>query len=116
VPNRDTGLSPFELVCGRNIRGPLDLLYSGWVDKEFEGIDVNKWLVSLQVRLSVLHDEAFLRNLSAVKSRCEKVNRNRCNRKLKVGDRVLMKIPRICANLEEAWDGPYEVCKVLSDV
>ncbi len=27
-----------------------------------------------------------------------------------------MKIPGICANLEEAWEEPYEVCKVLSDV
>ncbi len=27
-----------------------------------------------------------------------------------------MKIPGICANLEEAWEEPYEVCKVLSGV
>ncbi len=56
------------------MRAPLDLLYSGWVAKEFEAIDVSEWLVSLQDRQDVLYDEAFLKYLKAVKGWCEKFN------------------------------------------
>ena len=31
VPNRETGFSPHQMVYGENLRGPLDLMYSGWV-------------------------------------------------------------------------------------
>ncbi len=30
VPNRDTGFSPHQLVFGRNMHDPLDILYVGW--------------------------------------------------------------------------------------
>ncbi len=33
VACRDTKFSPHELVFGKKMRSPLDLLYAGWVDE-----------------------------------------------------------------------------------
>ncbi len=35
VPNRDTGLSPYELAYGMKFHGPLDVLYAGWVEERY---------------------------------------------------------------------------------
>jgi len=32
--NRDTGLSPFELVYGRRVVSPLELLHEGWMNND----------------------------------------------------------------------------------
>ena len=36
APNRDSLFSPFELVYGRQVRTPLDILHQGWAELEFE--------------------------------------------------------------------------------
>ncbi len=41
VPNADTGLSPFQVVYGFDVRGPLDQVYAGWVEETCEGMDVS---------------------------------------------------------------------------
>ncbi len=56
VANRSTGFSPHELVFGRKMRGPLDLLYAGWVEEIYSEFDVDGWVESLQEKLKVLHD------------------------------------------------------------
>ena len=53
-PNRDTGFSPSELVFGRNIRTPLDILYCVWVENEVEGVEVEVWVEGLKEWLGVL--------------------------------------------------------------
>ena len=31
APHSNTGYSPFELIFGRQLRGPLDIVHDGWV-------------------------------------------------------------------------------------
>ncbi len=69
VACRDTGFSPHELVFGKKMRGPLDLLYAGWVDECYEGMDISKWVVSLQDRLKTLHEVAVANASLATDSR-----------------------------------------------
>ena len=57
-PNRDTGYSPFRLVYGKNVRTPLDVVYSDWAEKSGSGMDINDWVVQLEDRLMVLRDAA----------------------------------------------------------
>lgn len=39
--HRDSGLSPFKLVCGYNVRIPLEVLYKGWVDEKCDNLTVS---------------------------------------------------------------------------
>ena len=48
APNRDSGFSPFEIIFGRHIRGPLELLKDVW---ETEEKNVCDWVAELQDRL-----------------------------------------------------------------
>ncbi len=47
ILNRDLGYSPHMMVFGREVTGPLDLLYCGWVEKQYNNIDIEEWLVKL---------------------------------------------------------------------
>ena len=42
APNRDTRFSPYKLVYGRHIRTPLDIMYQGWAQDDFEQFDTSE--------------------------------------------------------------------------
>ena len=54
--NRDSGLSPFEIVFGRHVRGPLELLHDMWETEEKTSINICDWVKELQTRLEVIRD------------------------------------------------------------
>ena len=43
APARDTGLSPYEFVYGRQARTTLDLLHVGWNVEELDRYKVCEW-------------------------------------------------------------------------
>ena len=43
------GFSPFELVFGHAVRGPLLLLKEKWLDEELEKISVLKYVTTLKI-------------------------------------------------------------------
>ena len=51
VPQAATGFSPFELVFGRKVRGPLDILKEGWEAGKRAGESVISHVLSLRERL-----------------------------------------------------------------
>ncbi len=116
VPNRSTGFSPHELVFGRTMVGPLDLVYSGWVSDEYSELDVNEWVLSLQDKLSLLHDLASANELNSIASRSVAFNAHKSDRSLCVGDLVLLRIPGMRVTLSASWEGPYKVCQKVSRV
>ena len=116
VPNRDTGFSPHQLAFGRKLRGPLDLIYAGWVKDGYERMDVHGWVNRLQDRLKVLHDCAMANGALEMRKRLDKVNSHRMDRELSEGSFVLLRVPGLVSNLEASWEGPYEVVKRLNKV
>ncbi len=60
VVNWDIEFSPHELVFGKHMRGPLDILYAGWVEDCYKDMDVSIWVEKLQERLKVLHEVAVV--------------------------------------------------------
>ncbi len=116
VPNRDVGFSPHQLVFGRNVTGPLDILYSGWVDRAYECVDVEEWVLKLQDKLSLLHDMAVVHESDSTAKRCLSFNKNRSDRSLEVDSKVLVRIPGLHASLQASWEGPYTVTDKVSRV
>ena len=116
APNSDTQYSPFELVYGRRIRTPLDIVHQGWAELEFEQLNVEEWAQWLVEKLEVWHD--VMRNRGEEASRKRKIgfDKKTVNRELEEGDMVLCRIPGMTPKLEEAWHGPYPVIGKLNRV
>ncbi len=116
VVNRDTGFSPHELVFGKQMRGPLDILYAGWVEDCYKDMDVSSWVERLQDRLKVLHEVAVVNSNKSSVTRMLACNKNKSDRVLDVDSKVLLRVPGLLGALEASWEGPYEVVDKLSRV
>ena len=116
APNRDTQFSPFELVYGRKVRTPLDIVHQGWAELEFEQLDVEEWAQWLVEKLEVWHDVMRDRGKEASKERKRGFDKKTVCRELEVGDQVLCRIPGMTAKLEESWHGPYPIIDKLNRV
>ncbi len=116
VPNRDVGFSPHCIVYGRDVMGPIDILYKGWVDREFEPVNVDDWLLQLNDRLAVIHDLAEANQAESGVKRALSFNRHKQDKPLDIGASVLMRIPGMKSALQAAWEGPYKVVSSTSRV
>ena len=116
APNRDSLFSPFQLVYGRQVRTPLDILHQGWAELEFEDLDTGEWSEWLADRLEYWHDVMRERGECASGKRKLGFDRKAVDRKLDVGDLVLCRMPGMSHKLEEAWHGPYTVLEKLNRV
>ena len=56
VPQASTGFSPFELVYGHRIRGPLDILKETWEASKRSTESVVSYVLTIQERLARLRD------------------------------------------------------------
>ena len=111
VPHESLGYSPFELMYGRSVRGPLTILKELW-SKEIPEEEVKttyQYVLDLQERL-----ESTCR---VAKTELEKASRKykrhfdvkARERKFECGDRVLLLLPTSSNKLLMQWKGPYEV-------
>ena len=58
VPQESTGFSPFELLYGRAVRGPLDILKESWETKEKCPDDVVTYVTEMRSRLEEMSELA----------------------------------------------------------
>ncbi len=98
------------------MRTPLDLVYAGWKCREFEKLNASDWVINLAERLEVMRDIAAEKSKTESVKRIEYYDVGKKKRKLCVGGKVWCRIPGRNGKLDDAWDGPYEVDRILSDV
>ena len=115
VAQESTGFSPFELLYGRAVRGPMFILKELWT-KEVEAPEVkNSYQYVFELRekledtLKIAHEEL---------QKAQQKGKHYYDRKTKVrkfqpGDKVLVLLPTDHNKLLMQWKGPYEVSAVV---
>ena len=118
VPQCSTGFSPFELVFGHNVRGPLFLIKEKLLENsdEPDQIPVTEYVIDMRNRI-----KEFLKisneNESASKSKQKTYyDRNTRKRNFNLGDKVLLLLPTSSNKLMAEWKGPFEVVRRVNKV
>ena len=115
VPQESTGFSPFELLYGRAVRGPMFILKELWT-KELEKPEVKnsyKYVFELREKL-----EDTLKLAHTELQKAQHKGKHYYYRKAKVrrfapGDKVLVLLPTDQNKLLMQWKGPFEVSAVV---
>ena len=116
VPQESTGFSPFELLYGRRVRGPLDVLRETWTGESEEGVPGAACVVEMRNRLHEM-TELVRENAGRAQQRQKRVyDRRAKQRSLDAGDQVLVLLPKPRNHLKLEWFGPYTVSRKLTTV
>ena len=117
VPQDSVGFSPFELLYGRTVRGPMTILKELWTQeiKDPEVRSTYQYVLDLRERLETtckLAQEALGQSQKRYKHYYDKKSRKRS---YKVGDSVLLLLPTDHNKLTMQWKGPYKVSDIKFD-
>ena len=111
VPQESLGFSPFELVYGRSVRGPMTILKELWT-KEIEDPEIKstyQYVIDLRERLESTCKLAHENLEKASQKHRLYYNRKAKHRSMKVGERVLVLLPTDSNKLLMQWKGPYRI-------
>lgn len=111
VPQASMGFSPFELIYGRYVRGPLNLLKELWTEEKIEE-EVKTtygYVLDLRDRLEKTLKLAHENLMRARRNQKYYYDRGSKKRQLKVGDRALILLPTTANKLLMQWKGPFPV-------
>ncbi|XP_041467568.1 uncharacterized protein LOC121417899 [Lytechinus variegatus] len=111
VPQASLSFSPFELLYGRTVRGPLSLIKTIWEEEDAseEVKTTYEYVVDLRARMEEtckLAQEELKRASARYKKYYDTTARDR---KFAVGDKVLILRPTSASKLLMQWQGPYEI-------
>nr|KAG5702720.1 hypothetical protein BaRGS_013357 [Batillaria attramentaria] len=116
VPQESLGFSPFELLYGRTVRGPLTLLKELWTKEQNEEVRTTaEYVVDLRHRLEETCKMAQENLAQASRRYAKHFDRRAVSRKFPVGSKVLLLLPVRDNKLEMAWQGPYEVLERVGE-
>lgn len=111
VPQESLGFSPFELLYGRSLRGPMTVLkelWTGEVDQE-EVKHSYQYVVDLRERLEDtcrMAQEELKRSSQRYRKYFDARTKDR---QFKAGDLVLILLPTDANKILAQWQGPYEI-------
>ena len=109
VPQASSGFSPFELLYGRPVRGPLDVIRETWEATEGTDESVVSYILSTQERLQSMM-QVVEKNVTKAQSRQKQwYDKGARLREFQKGDPVLVLLPTSSNKLLAQWQGPYQV-------
>ncbi|KAK7090171.1 hypothetical protein V1264_010004 [Littorina saxatilis] len=115
VPQESTGFSPFELMYGRTVRGPMQILKELWT-KDVDTPEVKnsyQYVFELRQKLEETLEIARENLRKSQDSGKHYYDRKAVNRKFTPGNKVLILLPTDHNKLLMQWKGPYEVEAVV---
>ena len=116
VPQASTGFSPFELLYGHPVRGPLDVLKESWESSPKSAESIVSYVLLMQNRLSKLRDVVRTNLEEAQRAQKKWYDRNARSREFSPGDQVLVLLPTSTNKLLAEWQGPYPITRRISEV
>ena len=116
VPQESTGFSPLELLYGREVQGPLDVIKELWETDDNSDPNIISYILMMRDRLEKVMTQAQ-QNLRGAQTQQKRwYDRNVRERKFEEGDQVLILLPTATTKLNAQWQGPYEVMKPVGKV
>ena len=115
VPCASTGYSPFELLYGRTIRGPLAVVKETWLEEKPAQNNLLTYVLEMRrrmVKMQSIVKQYLLDSQAKQKSQYDKKS---SNRKFEIGNQVLVLLPSPGSKLESKWQGPYTVTGVKKE-
>ena len=116
VPQESTGYSPFELLYGREVRGPLDVMRESWETPQNVEEGVLSYVLSMREKFEQM--ELLVQSNMRRAQRFQKqwYDKGAKQRQLQVGDYVLVLLPTSTSKFTAQWQGPYLVLKKVGKV
>ncbi|KAL8616281.1 hypothetical protein ACOMHN_056224 [Nucella lapillus] len=112
LPSESTGFSPFKLLFGREVRGPVSLLQEVWTDRSQEDEQdkpLYGYIFDLQNRLDEVAKVAMESVAKSSVRGKHYFDRKARDRRFKEGDEVLVLLPSSSNKLLSGWLGPFPV-------
>ncbi len=117
VPCETTGYSPFELLYGRPVRGPLGVLKETWMSPHTElETDMVNNLLDMRKRINALIHNANANTVLSQQKMKGHYDQQAVERVFDPGDKVLVFLPEGSGKLDHKWQGPYVVKAKLDQV
>ena len=116
VPQASTGFSPFELIYGHNVRGPIAVLKEAWEFAESQDTSVIAHIIQIREQLQEMMGVVQQNMVKAQADQKRWYDRNARSCKFEPGDQVLVLLPTSTSKLLAQWQGPYEVVKPIGEV
>ncbi|XP_039862407.1 uncharacterized protein LOC120718122 [Simochromis diagramma] len=118
VPQASTGFSPFELLYGCDVQGPLDLLRKGWETPASAQNDkgVVQFVLEMRDRLGRYQAEAEVNLRDAQRSQKIWYDQQARQREFQPGQKVLLLLPSSNSKLLAKWQGPYTILRRMGPV
>ena len=110
------GFSPFELIFGHIVRGPVKLLKEKFLSDDDSSLNLLQYVSDFKNRLSKAFEAAQSNFKSAQNKMKLHYDENALDRNFEPGDKVLALLPIPGKPLQARYYGPYTVDKKLSDV
>ena len=107
TPHCVTGFSPFSLLFGRDVNGPLDFLNHNWIEGVADEANVSEWLVNVKARMAEMAVIVSDRELKAKADMKRYYDRSAKVKTFGVGEMVLVRKPGLHSKMGASWEGPY---------
>ncbi|XP_038133737.1 uncharacterized protein LOC119778540 [Cyprinodon tularosa] len=113
VPQASTGFSPFELLYGHDVRGPLTLLRDAWEGDQSKEDPVNiiSFVLHMRDKLQQMSELAQSHMAAAQKHQKVWFDKKARHRSFAPGQKVLVMLPTSDSKLLAKWQGPFEVLR-----
>lgn len=117
VPQASTGFSPFQLLYGHPVRGPMDVLKEAWeCPRPQKQCSELSYVLKMRDKLEMFQELAIDNLVQAQERQKKSYDKASRRRVFREGQKVLLLLPTSDSGLLAKWQGPYIVSKKTGPV